>query len=139
MATPKQVAQWATLDPAEQYDAAVEAARKELEVANERWRKDTAHELGNAAEKEASARFDRVALVLRRVGIALLVALGVAVAGFVVWLNMVNDTNVKRDSEVRSEWITSCVTREGGVVYQQAGSGDGAGPLLCVVGGKVVQ
>ena len=133
-ATVRAPREWEQMDPNEQYATAVEAARKQLGTENATWLEMREKQLGAAAEKEASSRFDRWELVLKRVGYALLIALAVAAVGFFIWLGLTNNTDVARDARVRAEWVTKCGV-EGGVVYQLPGSTT----ALCVVGGKVVQ
>lgn len=129
---------WQQMDPDEQYRAALERARREVDAENRAWRDRMEKEAAAEAFAAAKEKWDRAELVLQRIGMGLLILLVAGAAGFFIWLSMVNQTDLARDRESRNEWIAKCVAVGGGV-YQQAGSGSGAGPLLCIVGGKAVQ
>lgn len=127
---------WETLDQNEQWEAAVEQAKREVDADRSRWEAGTRL----AAMADAELKFNTVrerwtkALVIVATFAAILVA-GALLAfwAWTAWLG--NQADAARDAETRS-WADTCITG-GGMVVRDAADG-GSGQLrLCVAGGKV--
>lgn len=127
-AEPKPPRNWETLDPNEQWGAALAKAREEESAARGEWQQATTHRL----EREYASRFDATrerwwgALkILAVIGATILAGYAITFGLWAAWQGHLHEVGAEVEA---STWAGQCILDGGRVVYE----GLKEGQLLCV-------